>query len=118
MTVFTRCLSALALTVVSIVGCATTSMSTEHWTYSGVDEALRVPPRVPRGELSTAAWMATRQASEAAWWQKREEVIEQAKDACARETGDSKTPGDWFGFSTAFRNCMKARGWTVGRSPI
>ena len=56
--------------------------------------------------------------SEAAWLEKREELIEQAKDACARETGESKTPGYWFGFGSAFKDCMKARGWSVGRSAL
>jgi hypothetical protein len=40
--------------------------------------------------------------------------VEAAKDACARETGESKTPGRWLGFSSAFMACMKARGWTPG----
>ena len=109
---------ATALTAICIVGCATTSMSTDHWTYSGRDEALRMPPRVPRGELSPSAWLARLKENEAAWWQQREALVESAKDSCARETGQSKTPGYWFGFGNAFEACMKARGWTVGRSPL
>ena len=111
----------LALFVMCIAGCATTSSTSEraeYWTYSGPDEALRVPPRVPRGDLSAGAWMIQMRVSEAAWLEKREELIEQAKDACARETGESKTPGYWFGFGSAFKDCMKARGWSVGRSAL
>ena len=121
MTVITRCFFAVALPALCFVGCATnssTSERAEHWTYSGLDESLRVPPRVARGDLSSAAWMAQRQASEAAWLQSREELIEQAKEACARETGESKVPGYWFGFGNAFRDCMKKRGWSVGRSAL
>ena len=121
MTVITRCFFAVALPVLCFVGCATNSPTperTEHWTYSGLDETLRVPPRIARGDLSSAARMAQMQQSQAAWLQKREELIEQAKEACARETGESKVPGYWFGFGNAFRDCMKKRGWSVGRSPI
>lgn len=117
-TAFTRKMPALALVLACVAGCETTHEVREHWTYSGRDESLRVPPRVPRGELSAAAWMAERQAREAVWWQERERIIEQAKDHCARETGESKVPGYWFGFSRAFTDCMRARGWTVGRSSL
>jgi hypothetical protein len=104
--------------VILLAGCGTTPMGTDHWTYSGTDEALRMPTRVPRGELSVAAWMAKRQIGEAEWWQEREALIERAKDACARETGESKVPGYWMGFGNAFTNCMKARGWSVGRGAL
>lgn len=114
----TKDLPLLVLAVVLLAGCQTTAPIKDNWTYSGSDEALRVPPRIPRGELSSAAWMAKRQASEAAWWQERERIIEQAKEACASETGESKIPGYWMGFGRAFRACMSARGWSPGRSPI
>ncbi len=106
------------LTVVFLAGCETTAPIQDNWTYYGSDEALRMPPRIPRGELSSAAWMAKRQDSEAAWWQERERAIEQAKEACARETGESKIPGYWMGYGRAFSACMRARGWSPGRSPI
>ena len=110
--------SVLALAFVCLAGCETTAMSKDHWTYRGLDETLRAPPRVPRGELSSAAWMAKLRESEAAWWQEREKAIQLAKDACALETGESRTPGYWMGFGNAFRECMKARGWSAGRSPL
>ena len=118
MTAISRNLVLLALSAACLAGCETTPMIGEHWTYSGRDESLRAPPGVPRGELSVSAWMAERMIREAEWRQVRARIIEQAKDDCARETGDSKVPGNWFGFSRAFTNCMYARGWTVGRSPL
>lgn len=51
----TKDLTLLALTVACLSGCETTHVAQEHWTYSGRDEALRAPPRVPRGELSASA---------------------------------------------------------------
>lgn len=115
-----RILSALALAGMFLAACGTTSTAptTENWTYVGTDEAIRFPPRVPRGDLSVSAWMASRQMSEAAWWEKREAIIEQAKAACARETGQSPTPGYWMGYSGAFKDCMNARGWSPGGSPL
>lgn len=110
--------TSIALIVMCLVGCGTTSATQDHWTYSGLDEALRAPSRVPRGELSTSAWMARRLESEANWLQEREAAIELAKDACARETGDSKTPGYWIGYGRAFKDCMKLRGWSEGGSAI
>jgi len=111
-------LPALALAFACLAGCETTHEIREKWTYSGRDETLRAPPRVPRGQLSASAWTAERMAREAEWQQAREQVIERAKDDCARETGDSKVPGYWFGFSRAFTNCMHERGWTVGGNPL
>ncbi len=46
------------------------------------------------------------------------EALEAAKDACARETGDSKIPGYWSGYSDRFMACMKARGWIRAGSPL
>lgn len=40
--------------------------------------------------------------------------VEAAKDACARETGESRTPSVWLGHSRAFMACMKTRGWGPG----
>lgn len=99
-------------------GCAAPAPGGDYWTYIGRDESRRVPPRVPRGELSVAAWAVQRQLTEAAWWQERELWIEQAKSACGRETGDSGTPDPWWGYSRAFKACMEGRGWSVGRSPL
>ena len=118
MTATTKYCLTLALSAMCIAGCAPVSPGNDRWTYSGRDEALRAPPRIPRGELSAAAWMAQMQISQAEWAQRREERVERDKDACARETGDSKIPGYWFGFSNAFRACMLARGWSVGSNPL
>lgn len=107
-----------ALFTALLVGCETTYVLTDEWTYRGKDEALRAPPRVPRGDLSDAAWAASRHQSETRWLQQREEAIERAKDNCARETGTSKTPGYWFGYSGSFKTCMAAYGWSVGGSPL
>lgn len=108
----------LALLAALLGGCATTYTPADHWTYSGSDEALRSPPRIPRGERTASEWIAAMRTAEASWWQERQGHIARAKDSCARATGDSKTPGYWFGYSRAFTACMAARGWTEGRSPI
>jgi hypothetical protein len=110
--------SSLTLAAVVLVGCATTYVPADHWTYRGTDEALRTPPRIPRGELSGSAWIEAMRASEALWWQERQVQIDHAKDNCARETGASKTPDYWFGYSRVFKVCMEARGWIEGRSPL
>lgn len=109
---------ALLLTGVLAGGCGTPDVLADHWTYRGNDEALRAPPRVPRGDLSGSEWIQALRENEARWFQMRGEVIEQAKDDCARATGASKTPNDWTGYSAAFKQCMAARGWIVGRSPL
>ena len=44
--------------------------------------------------------------------------LEEAKDTCARETGDSKTPGFWFGYSNAFMRCMTAHDWIRVGNPL
>ena len=109
---------ALALSGAVLTGCATPDVAMDNWTYSGTDEALRAPPRVPRGDLSGAAWIQALRENEARWFQERENLIQEAKDSCARETGASKTPDYWTGYSRTFKDCMRARGWSVGRSPL
>jgi hypothetical protein len=110
--------SALALAAVVLGGCATSYVPADHWTYRGTDEALRSPPRVPRGELTGSEWIEALRASETLWWKERQVHIEHAKEGCARDTGESKTPGYWFGYSRAFKVCMEAHGWSEGRNPI
>jgi len=111
---------ALALAAAFLAGCGTASSTPtkENWTYFGPDQAIRYPPPVSRGDLSVSAWMASRQSSEAKWWEKREAIIEEAKASCARETGQSTTPDYWMGYGNAFKDCMKGRGWIPGRSPL
>ncbi len=109
---------ALALLAATLVGCGTTYVPQDHWTYSGKDEAVRSPPRIPRGALTASAWVEAMRASTALWWQEREVHVQRAKDSCARETGESETPGYWFGYARAFKACMAASGWTEGRSPL
>jgi len=46
------------------------------------------------------------------------EALESAKDTCARETGESKIPGMWFGYSSRFIACMNGHGWTRVGSPL
>lgn len=113
-----RLLSTVALSAALLVGCGTPYVPMDNWTYSGTDEALRAPPRIPRGDLSASAWIEAMNASKARWFQERGEIIERAKDSCARDTGSSKTPGYWMGYSSTFKACMAARGWSVGRSPL
>ena len=44
--------------------------------------------------------------------------LDVSKDACERETGDSKIPGFWLGYSRAFMRCMNARGWMTVGNPL
>jgi hypothetical protein len=111
-------LSAATLSTVLLAGCGTPYVPMDNWTYSGTDEGLRAPPRVPRGNLSESAWIAVLAESKTRWFGERDAVIEQAKENCVRETGESKTPGYWFGYSGSFKACMAAKGWSVGRSPL
>lgn len=107
-----------ALLTALLIGCGTTYVPQDAWTYSGNDESWRAPPRVPRGELSAAAWAAARYESENRWLQQRQEVIEGAKDTCARATATSKNPDYWFGYPRSFRVCMATQGWSVGGQPL
>ena len=107
-----------ALSAMCLVACAPVSSGKDQWAYVGRDESLRAPPRIARGDLSAAAWMAQMQTSQAAWFERREEAAELAKEACVRETGESKIPGFWLGYSNAFITCMLARGWTRGSNPL
>ena len=109
----------LVLAVVSngIAGCASV-LTEDYWTYRGNDLALQSPPRVARGDLSAEAWMAKLQESKDIWWRARNLAHNQAKEACAQETGKRMEPGFWFGHSSEIVKCMKARGWSEGRSPL
>lgn len=109
----------LVLAVVSsgLVGCA--SVQTEdYWTYEGDDLALKSPPRVARGDLSREAWIAKMEESRETYARGKRLALNQAKEACAQETGKSLKPGFWFGHSSEIVKCMKARGWSEGRSPL
>ena len=37
-------------------------------------------------------------------------AVEAAKDACARQTGESREPGFWLGYGNAFMACMQTQG--------
>ena len=90
----------LLLTILS-VGCGTTYVPRDEWTYIGSNRTWNdLPP--------------SRRYNEALWWEERREVIDREKDSCAMETGDSKTPGYWLGYSRSFKDCMKLRGWRDG----
>ena len=76
---------------VQSVGCGTPYGPLDKWTYMGSDRAWNdLPP--------------SRRYNEALGWEERQEVIDREKDNCAKETGDSKTPGYWFGYSSSFKN--------------
>jgi len=93
--------SAIILLTILSVGCGTTYVPRDEWTYIGSNRTWNdLPP--------------SRRYNEALWWEERREVIEREKDSCAKETGDSKTPGYWFGYSRSFKDCMKLRGWRDG----
>jgi hypothetical protein len=110
--------AALMLSAALCAGCGTPDTLMDHWTYSGHDESLRSPPRIPRGELSVAAWMLAMHQAETLWWDERTRVIARAKETCARETGLGTAHGYWLGYPRAFKACMQASGWTEGRSPL
>jgi hypothetical protein len=46
------------------------------------------------------------------------EALEAAKDTCARETAETKTPGYWAGYGSKFIACMNAHGWIRASSPL
>ena len=99
-TVLRKSLAILLMTSLS-VGCGTPYVPLDKWTYIGSNRAWNdLPP--------------SRRYNEALWWEERQAVIDREKDSCAKETGDSKTPGYWFGYSGSFKDCMKRRGWRVG----
>lgn len=47
MTTISRYLSALALSVTCLAGCAAAPVSKDYWTYTGPEGTLRAPPREP-----------------------------------------------------------------------
>ena len=95
-----------------MAGCASVITDPENnWTYRGQDPALQSPPRVARGELTTSEWLEKMRISHAAWGQERQVALERAKADCTQETGQSATPGFWFGHARAFASCMRGRGW-------
>lgn len=108
----------LSLAAMCLVGCGTTSTSKENWAYLGSDATLRSPPRIPRANLSSEAWLSKLRENEEAWRQKRQEAVEAAKDACARETGASGKRSFWTGYGAAFMACMNARGWSGLSNPL
>ncbi len=97
-----------------IVSAHLTDNRIDGWAYFGPDSKLKSPPRLATDDFpSEASQQRFRQAGKA-WKEELEEAFEAAKDACARETGDSRTPGYWLGHSNAFIACMKAQSWLRG----
>ena len=82
----------LLAAVTCLCGCASGPVSEGNWSY------FPPGPFVPLKQVT-------------------EPDVEVDKDACARETGDSRTPGFWLGYSRAFMDCMKARGWRRVSNP-
>lgn len=103
----------LALIAAALFGCGTTSIANERWVYSGPDATLRFTARVAPDTSPSEAARRYREYEEV-WRQKIRDSVEAAKDACARETGESKSPGFWMGYSNHFLACMKTRGWSRG----
>ena len=89
-------------------GCTTMPTHEERWRYIGPDAKLQQahtisPHDYPGGFPQYNETLR----------QKHSEAIEAAKDACARETGDSRTPGYWIRYSGPFIACMQAQGWVL-----
>jgi hypothetical protein len=105
MTIMLRLLPALLLVGLLAAGC---TQRQPAWGYSGPDEGLKHPLKGEAFEV----------------WQRRAgKVLQDAKDACTRETGYSETPPGsltpiWEPNGDAFWACMKARGWSTYSNPL
>ncbi len=125
-----RHLPLLSLVALLAGGCGATSTKRNSWDYSGPDVRLKSPPlnmsEERRREIfedlggrqfgmpSEALQEKFREEFET-WKRKYLEALEGARDACARETGESGTPSFWTGYSKVFVACMNARGWSRPR---
>jgi hypothetical protein len=112
-----RYLVLFCLAAIGLAGCGSASKGEENWAYEGTDQSLRSPHTGPAGSMSAEARHAQLLESVEAWRLKNREALEAAKGACARETGDNRTPGAWRGYSDAFMACMKAKGWIRASNP-
>ena len=118
-------LPVLSLAAWLAVGCAAAPSSKDSWAYAGPDAVLNSPFMASRerqremveelggkpGTPSEALQQKVRDEFEA-WKKVRLDAVQTAKDVCARETGDSATPGFLGRYGEAFLACMKTRGWS------
>ena len=111
MTDIRRHFAFLLLAAACMAGCGTASTGKESWAYVGKDPVLRSPPTGRVGDSSDAVWRREAEERMALWQRIRQEATDRAKEACARETGESLTPNIWTGYGAAFMTCMKARDW-------
>jgi hypothetical protein len=127
--------SVLLLVALLAVGCGAATTTKDGWDYNGPDATLKSPPLNMSEErrreiLEDLGGKSSGMPSEAiqekfraefeTWKRKYAEALQSARDACARSTGDSGTPGFWAGYSDAFVDCMRARGWMrpSGSNPL
>lgn len=109
---------ALWLTAACVAGCGTASASKRGWAYIGTDAMLRSPPPIPTGDYAPQVREQRYREIFEAWQQRRRDASQSAEDRCARDTGDSATPGFLIGHSKAFVDCMNAHGWTRVSDPL
>jgi hypothetical protein len=112
---FGVCAFALCLTAMCISGCGTTSTSRNNWAYVGADAALEFP-RPPAPTKNDTAEIRLQRYVELLDAQHRRllEALENARNSCIHETGDSGSRHFWTGYDKAFLACMSARGWSRG----
>lgn len=115
---FSACAFALWLAVACVAGCGTASTSKKGWAYIGTDAMLRSPPPIPSGDYAPEVRQQRYREIFEAWQQRRRDASQSAEDRCARDTGDSATPGFWMGYSKAFVDCLNAQGWTRVSDPL
>ena len=105
-----RELALLLLGAIAVSGCGTTVPREPSWSYSG-------PPNSPPVNLIRNELALKPGETQEAWNQRFEATLDAAKDACARETGESKTPGFWLGYGSVFMHCMRSKGWRTVSNP-
>lgn len=87
-----------------LAGCATAPKG-ENWAYTGADPALRNPPAMPRGGLTTDEWQLEIQQRMMDWRRKSRDALEESKEACGPQ-------------GSTFLACMKSRGWNRVSNPL
>ena len=112
--------SALCLSCVLALGataCSSARTGEGSWAYTGPDQSLRAPafrpsPGATQDELRGQAQRALQD-----WQQRSDAALAQAKEQCARQSGEPAVPGAWSGYGRAFLACMTAAGWSRVGNP-
>ena len=103
-------LALLLLGAIAVSGCGSTAPREPGWSYSG-------PPDPPAVNLMRNELAPKPGETQEAWNQRFQAALDAAKDACARETGESNTPGYWLGYGSEFMSCMRSKGWRTVSNP-